>query len=205
MFVRTTYATGDPAKLDGAVRALTTEGREQLAAEPGYRGAGLFMDRETGKLMTGTWWEDEEALRGSADRMSEVRARMLSGFAATVTVDNWEAVVGARPEGPPGEDARFRLTRLEFAPADAGLLVDAFQNDALPRLRGLPGYLGGSLLIDRSGGRAMAGAIHADGDALAASRGPAAEVRGAATGKARATVRALEEFRVAMLETRPPS
>ncbi|MEV3991946.1 antibiotic biosynthesis monooxygenase [Streptomyces sp. NPDC049837] len=204
MFVRTTYATGDPAKLDQAVRALTTDGREQLVKEPGFRGAGLFVDREVGKLLTGTWWEDEEALRASADRMGELRARVLAEFAATMTVDNWEAAVVSRPESV-GEGARFRLTRFEFAPSDADLLVDAFENDVLPRLQGMKGFLGGSLLLDRPGGRGMVGAIYADRDSLAASRGPVAALRGQAATKARSTVRSVEEFDVVMVEARPPS
>ncbi|MGA5422857.1 hypothetical protein [Streptomyces lavendulocolor] len=204
MFVRTTYATGDPAALDGAVRALTTDGRAQLVAEPGFRGAGMFVDREVGKLMTGTWWDDEEALRASADRMSEVRARMLSGFAATTTVDTWEAAVATRPEAV-GEDARFRLTRVEFAPADADALVDAYESGVLPALRAMHGFLGGSLLLDRAAGRGMVGAVYADRDSLAASRGPVAALRGAATSRARATVRSVEEFDVVLLEARPRS
>ncbi|MFF8847154.1 antibiotic biosynthesis monooxygenase [Streptomyces sp. NPDC015127] len=204
MFVRTTYATGDPAKLDQAVQALTTEGRQRLVEEPGFRGAGLFVDRELGKLLTGTWWEDEEAMRASADRMGQVRARALSSFAATVTVDTWEAAVAARPESA-DEDARFRLTRLDFAPSDADSLIDAFENGVLPKLRTVPGFLGGSLLIDRAAGRAAVGAVYADRDSLAASRGPVAALRGEATSQAQATVQAVEEFQVAMLLGRPPS
>ncbi|MFF8288462.1 antibiotic biosynthesis monooxygenase [Streptomyces sp. NPDC016309] len=204
MFVRTTYATGEPAKLDGAVGALTTEGRQQLAQEPGYRGVGVFVDREVGKLVIGTWWEDEEALRASADRMSEVRARMLAGFAATVTVDSWEAAVVTRPESA-GEGARFRMVRMEVAPSDADSLVDSYEHGALPRLRAMPGFLGGSLLLDRVGGRATVGALYADQESLAASRGPVAAVRGEATARARTTVRSLEEFEVVMVEARPPS
>ncbi|MFP1628948.1 hypothetical protein ACLB9X_28095 [Streptomyces sp. 5K101] len=204
MFVRTTYATGDPAALDGAVQALTTEGRQRLVAEPGFRGAGMFVDRALGKLLTGTWWEDEAALRASADRMAQVRAEVLASFATTVTVDNWKAAVAARAESVP-EGARFRLTRLDFAPPDADSLADAFENDVLPRLRNLSGFLGGSLLIDRAAGRGAVGTVYADQDSIAASRGPVAAMRGEATRKARASLVSLEEFEVVMVESPPPS
>ncbi|MBT2368767.1 antibiotic biosynthesis monooxygenase [Streptomyces sp. ISL-10] len=204
MFVRTTYATGDPATLDEAVQALTTEGRRQLAGEPGFRGAGMFADRELGKLVTGTWWEDEAAMRASADRMEKVRAQVLSSFATTVTVDNWEAAVAARAESVP-EGARFRLVRLDLAPSDADSLVDAFENGVLPRLRTMTGFLGGSLLVDRAAGRGAVGTLYADKDSLAASRSPVAALRGEATSRARATLRSLEEFEVVMVESPPPS
>jgi hypothetical protein len=164
----------------------------------------LFVDRELGKLVTGTWWEDEAALRASADRMGKVRSQVLSSFATTVTVDNWEAPIAVRAESVP-EGARFRLVRLDFAPSDADSLVDAFENGVLPRLRALPGFLAASLLVDRAAGRGTVGTIYADRDSLAASRSPVAVMRGEATSKARATVRSLEEFEVVMVESRPPS
>ncbi|MEU0271479.1 antibiotic biosynthesis monooxygenase [Streptomyces sp. NPDC006307] len=204
MFVRTTYATGDPAKLDEAVRKMTTEGTQALEREPGFRGAGLFVDREVGKLLTGTWWEDEEALRASAERMGELRTRMLSPFATTLTVDNWEAAVATRPESV-GEGARFRMVRMRFDPSRADDLIDAFENGALPKLREMPGFQGGALLIDRAAGEGQVGAIYADRESFVASRGPVAVLRGQAASKTGATVRSVEEFEAVMVVSRPPS
>ncbi|MDN3293340.1 hypothetical protein QWM81_04605 [Streptomyces ficellus] len=203
MFVRTTYATGDPAALDDAVRKITTEGRDPLVQQPGFRGLGLFVDRELGKLLTKTWWQDEESLRASAERVRELRARMLSPFATTMAVDNWEAAAATRPE-PVGEGACFRLTRVEFDPSQTDLVVDAFKKDVLPRLQAMRGYLGGSLLIDRARGRGTVGAIYADRDSLVASRGPVAKLRGEAAATGQATVRSIEEFDVVTVEPVKP-
>jgi len=63
MFVRTLCATGDPAELDGAIEALSTEGRRLLSEQPGFRGFGLVVDRELGKLATATWWEARSPVR----------------------------------------------------------------------------------------------------------------------------------------------
>lgn len=65
MFVRTVYATGDPARIDMAIRALNSQGRELLEDRPGYRGSGIFVDRTLGKLLAGSWWETEDARRNS--------------------------------------------------------------------------------------------------------------------------------------------
>ncbi|MEU7282829.1 antibiotic biosynthesis monooxygenase [Streptomyces sp. NPDC045431] len=204
MFVRTTYATGDPAKLDEAVRRMTTEGRQPLEREPGFRGAGLFVDREVGKLLTGTWWDDEEALRASAERMGELRTEMLAPFATTMTVDTWEAAVATRPESV-GEGARFRMIRMQFDPSRADLLVDAFENGALPKLQEMPGFQGGALLLDRAAGEAQVGAIYADQESFASSRGPVAVLRGQAASKTGARVRSVEEFEAVMVMALPPS
>ncbi|MBT2489209.1 hypothetical protein J7E96_11885 [Streptomyces sp. ISL-96] len=204
MYVRTTYATGDPAKLDSVADALSTEAPRLLSERPGYRGMGLFVDRELGKLLVGSWWEDEESRRTSDEALRERRAELIAPFAHSVATDNWEAAVVSRPEAlEPG--AWFRLVRLEFEPPDADLLVETFRDTALPKLRGIPGFAGGSLLIDRAKGRATVGAFYTDRNALAASRSAVAAVRAEATAKARVITRSIEEFEVVLTQVIRPS
>src|SRR5262249_44747087 len=61
MYVRTTYATGDPARIESSLELLRREAPDLLAQTPGYRGFGLFADREMGKISMGSWWESEQA------------------------------------------------------------------------------------------------------------------------------------------------
>ncbi|WP_374775639.1 antibiotic biosynthesis monooxygenase [Streptomyces sp. NBC_01310] len=199
MYVRSIYATGDPAELDGVAEALRTDGRALLSAQPGFRGMGLFADRELGKLLVGSWWEDEASRQASYENLSKRRAEMMAPFAQTVTVDNWEAAVARRAEElAPG--AGFRLVHMDVEPADIDLLVDTFRDTWVQKVPGLAGI---SLLIDRDRGRAAVGALYADRDALVASRGAVAAVRGEATAKARATTRSLEEFEVVLATAVP--
>jgi heme-degrading monooxygenase HmoA len=202
MYVRSIYATGDPAKLDGVAEALRTEGRELLSAQPGFRGMGLFVDRELGKLLVGSWWEDEASRQSSFENLSKPRAELMAPFALTMTVDNWEAAVARRAEDL-GPGAGFRLVRMDVEPADIDLLVETFRNTSLPKVQKIPGLAGISLLIDRDRGRAAVGALYTDRDTLMASRGAVAAVRGEATTKARATTSSLEEFEV-LLATAVP-
>ncbi|MEU6882109.1 hypothetical protein [Streptomyces sp. NPDC046712] len=202
--MRTLYVTGDPAKIDGAVDAIASDGRAMVSEQPGFRGFGLFVDRELGKLLTGTWWEDEKSRNDSDEQLRERRAALLAPFAQTVAVDNWEAAV-VRPPQSVGPGARFRLVRMELDPADVDLLVDTFRDVALPRIDAMPGFLGGSLFVDRAKGRASVGAIWSDRDALAASRSGVAAIRGEATATARVTTRSLEEFDVVFAGVNPPS
>ncbi|MFI8384973.1 antibiotic biosynthesis monooxygenase [Streptomyces sp. NPDC085540] len=202
MYVRSIYATGDPAELDGVAEALRTDGRALLSAQPGFRGMGLFADRELGKLLVGSWWEDEASRQASYENLNKRRAEMMAPFAQTVTVDNWEAAVARRAEElAPG--AGFRLVHMDVEPADIDLLVDTFRDTSLPRVQKVPGLAGISLLIDRDCGRAAVGALYADRNALVASRGAVAAVRGEATAKARATTRSLEEFEVVLATAVP--
>ncbi|MBT2387056.1 antibiotic biosynthesis monooxygenase [Streptomyces sp. ISL-11] len=202
MYVRSIYATGDPAKLDGVAEALRTEGRELLSAQPGFRGMGLFADRELGKLLVGSWWEDDASRQASFENLSKRRAELMAPFAQTMTVDNWEAAVARRAEDL-GPSAGFRLVRMDVEQSDTDLLVDTFRDISLPKLQKIPGLAGISLLVDRDRDRAAVGALYTDRDALVASRGVVAAVRGEAAAKVRVTTSSLEEFEVVLATAVP--
>lgn len=201
MFVRTVYATGDPAQLGTAVGALKTRGHDLLEERPGYRGAGVFVDRDLGKLLTVSWWDSVEARRNSDEVMSARRPELLQPFAGTVAVENYEAVVFHRAHRPVA-GGRLRVTRLEFEPADADLAADTFHAGVLPRLDVLPGFAGAALFLDRERGRGMSGVLFADRVSLAASRSAQAMIRRESAAKAHVRVVALEEFEVIHADVR---
>ncbi|MGW5777723.1 antibiotic biosynthesis monooxygenase [Streptomyces sp. NPDC003863] len=201
MYVRTIYAIGDPAKVDACVDALREEAPRALAGQPGYRGFALFTDRELGKILTGSWWESEQALRNSDDQLKERRATMLAPFADTMTVDSWEAAVFT-PPAEVGPGAGFRLTRFEIDPSGADLLVETFRGATLPKVQAIAGFETAAMLLDRAGGRGSVGVVYTDQAALAASRGKQSAARGEAVTKTRVSIRSLEEFEVVTLERR---
>jgi heme-degrading monooxygenase HmoA len=201
MFVRVVYATGDPAKIDTAIRALNAQGRDLLEERPGYRGAGVFVDRELGKLLAASWWDSEEARRNSDEVMRERRSALLEPFAATTAVDNYEAVVVHRARQPePG--GGLRVTRLEFDPMDTDLLTETFRASVIPGLENLRGLARASLFVDRERGRGLVGVLFTDRDSLAASRSAQAATRHEGAAKAHVTVTGLEEFEVVYSEVR---
>jgi hypothetical protein len=201
MFVRTVYATGDPAKIDTAIRALNTAGRDLLVDRPGYRGASVFVDRELGKLLSASWWASAVERHNSDEVMSARRAALLEPFAGTVAVDNYE-VAAFHVFQHPRAGGGLRVTRLEFDPADADLLADVFRASQLPRLEAVRGIGWASLFMDRERGRAMAGLLFVDRESLAASRAGQAAARQEGAAKAHATVTALEEFEVVYADVR---
>ncbi|MFF4379702.1 hypothetical protein [Kitasatospora sp. NPDC001547] len=203
MFVRTGYFTGDPARLGRTLDGFSAEAVGLLSGEHGYRGYGLFANRELGVFTMGSWWDTAQAERDSDAKLGARRGELLAPFAGTAAVDVWEAAAFAPPgEGGPG--ARFRLVRAEFDPSSADRLVAAFREQALPNLERMDGFVGGALLIQRDRGRASVGTIFQDEATFAASRSPQAEARSRVTAAVGVTVRSLEEFEVVLLDRRPP-
>ncbi|WP_330287016.1 hypothetical protein [Streptomyces sp. NBC_00576] len=201
MFVRAMYATGDPANIDTAIEGLNTNGRELIAQQPGFRGFGIFVDRELGKLLAASWWETEEDRRNSDEVLRERRAALLERFAATTTIDNYEAVV-FHPVRQPKAGAGLRITRVEFDPSDADLFAETFRATVIPKLETLQGLARASLLIDRDRGRGLVATVFTDRDSLAASRAGQAAARHEGAAKAHVTVTGLEEFEVVFSEVR---
>lgn len=201
MFVRAIYTTGDPTKIDTAIRVLNTEGRDLLEDRPGYRGASVFVDRTLGKLLAASWWETEEARRNSDEVLRERRASMLEPFLGTIAVDNYEALVFHQVRQPQAGGG-LRLTRLEFDPMDTDLLADTFRATVIPKIETLSGLARAVLLVDRERGRGLVGNTFVDQESLAASRAGQAAARHEGAAKAHVTVVGLEEFEVVHSDVR---
>ncbi|MEU8527726.1 antibiotic biosynthesis monooxygenase [Streptomyces sp. NPDC048629] len=199
MFVRTLYATGDPANIDACLDALRAEAPRLLADQPGYRGFSLFTDRELGKILMGSWWESEQARQNSDDHLKERRAALLEPFAHTATVDNWEAAVFT-PTPSVKSGAGFRLTRFEVDPSGVDQLVETFRNTILPKVQAIAGFEGTAMLVDRAKGQGSVGALFTDRAAMVASRGKQSAIRGEAVSTTGAAIRSIEEFEVIMVE-----
>ncbi|MEV4558074.1 hypothetical protein AB0K51_13935 [Kitasatospora sp. NPDC049285] len=198
MFVRTVYATGDPALLEESLDGLRAESVKLLSGQPGYRGYGLFANRQLGTLTMGSWWETAEAEAASDAELRERRNTLLVPFAATVAVNTWEAVV-ADP-GQAVENGGFRLVRFAFEPGTLDQVVKGFSESGLSGVREIDGYVGAAMLIDRGKSIGTVGAIFADRQAFEASRGPQSELRSRASKASGTTIYGLEEFDVVLLD-----
>ncbi|MEU6197739.1 hypothetical protein [Streptomyces sp. NPDC047061] len=201
MFVRAVYVTGDPAKVEAAIRSLNSQGRELLEERPEYRGADVLVDRELGKLLAVSWWGSEESRRNSDQVMRERRRPMLEPFAGTVAVENFEVAVFHSVQLPRAGGG-MRSTRVEFDPADADLFAETFRSSAIPRLEALPGFARCAVFVDRERGRGMVGSLFVDRAAMAGSRAGQAAARRADAAKAHVTVVGLEEFEVVHADVR---
>src|SRR5712691_3245302 len=94
MHARVTSLSGSPDDVDGGVASFR-ENVVPFTHEQGGKGAILLVDRQTGKAIAITLWEDEQALRASEERANTLRAQAAEdmGAAGAPTVDRYEVAV----------------------------------------------------------------------------------------------------------------
>ena len=203
MYARTTYAVGDPAKIEDSLDRLRNEAPKLLADSHGYRMFGLFADREMGKIAMASWWETEADCRSSDEHLADRRASLLTPFADTITVETWEvgAFVPGEAEAPKG--SRFRIGQFDIDASRCDDLARLFQERGIPTMRDLPGFGGAAMLLDRSRGRGCVGTLYTDRSSFDASRARQSESRRIAAERTGLRLQSLEEFDVVLTERKP--
>lgn len=93
MHARVTSLSGSPADVDNGI-ANFRENVVPFAREEG-KGAILLVDRQSGKAIAITLWEDEEALRASDERANALRADAAGQMGASQepSVERYEVAV----------------------------------------------------------------------------------------------------------------
>jgi heme-degrading monooxygenase HmoA len=94
MHARMTSLSGSPDDVEAGV-ANFRENVLPFTREQGGKGALLLVDRGSGKAISITLWEDEEALRASDERANAIRAQAASALGASGApqVERYEVAV----------------------------------------------------------------------------------------------------------------
>lgn len=82
MFARVTTYQGRPGQAEQPVQRFE-EARDRLEEIGGFEGAYFLYDQKTGKAMTITFWESEEAMRASAAAIAPLRDTVVQALGAT--------------------------------------------------------------------------------------------------------------------------
>ena len=102
MYARLTTIEGAPEKMDDATRHVQEQTLPQLQKMDGFRGFVALGDRNSGRLVGVTFWEDEEALRATEQEASGVRSGAAEAADGTVaSVEQYEVVVYQAPSTGP--------------------------------------------------------------------------------------------------------
>lgn len=176
MHARSTTFRSRPAALDAGIALVRDEAMPALLELPGCVGLSMLVDRSSGTCIVTTAWEDERAMRASADLVVPVRRRAQQLFATAPAVQAWEIGLLHRAHAT-GAGARARLTWMRMPRRLVDSHLDAFRTVLLPRAELLPGFSSTSLLVDRLTGRAALAVVYDSDASLQASRQAAAELR----------------------------
>jgi heme-degrading monooxygenase HmoA len=79
MHARVTTLDMDPANVDQVRDRLEAEDVPEFQKLDGFKGMTLLTDRQSGKTVALTFWETEDALRGSEDAVKGARQRAAEG------------------------------------------------------------------------------------------------------------------------------
>jgi hypothetical protein len=102
MHARVTTLEGAPDKMDDATRHLQEQVLPQLRQMDGFEGFVAFGDRQSGKLLGVAFWESEEALRATEEKVAGVRSGAADAAGGTVAgVEQYEVVVFEAPSSGP--------------------------------------------------------------------------------------------------------
>jgi heme-degrading monooxygenase HmoA len=86
---------GDPNRIEDGARFLSENDPSHM---PGNRGALALVDRATGRVLTITFWDSEQAVSGSAGQASSLREQIARAFGASgpPTAETYEVLPVSR-------------------------------------------------------------------------------------------------------------
>ena len=96
MFARVTSMQGPPDRIDEAARQIQEQAVPFARQLSGFKGAYWLADRRTGKGLSVTLWESEEAMRASAVEIEPRRKATAQAVGATIqSVEAYEVIAQA--------------------------------------------------------------------------------------------------------------
>jgi heme-degrading monooxygenase HmoA len=106
MFARVSTYRGSPERTDEGIRLARESILPRVHRLDGYEGTYYLVDRRSGKAISMTLWESEEAMRASEEAADQLRSESAEATSATVeSVERYEVAIS--PEHPAGEIPRI--------------------------------------------------------------------------------------------------
>jgi heme-degrading monooxygenase HmoA len=203
VYARSTTIMARPASIDAGIAEVRDNVMPQIQEMEGCVGLSMLVDRGSGRCITTSAWQSEDAMRAADEALQPVRERVGEILGGSPQVEEWEIAVLHRDHRS-GEGACVRVTWLRVDPADLDRAIDVYKLASLPRAEELAGFCSASLLVDRNSGRAVSSVTYDSFDAMERNRDAAAAMRSAASKDAGAEVLDTGEFELAVAHLRVP-
>ncbi len=194
MFARVTTGTGSPERIDETVRIYQEQMVPTLRQQQGFQNAIFVADRSSGKGISITLWDSEEAARAAEAQAQQMRAQARESMQIreTPTVELYEVAVA---DGD-GVGAFTRATRVEGTPDRLEEGIRTFREQTVPTLQGQAGYKGAYLLVDRQSGKAISFSVWESEEAMRQSEQAITQQRTQITQQMGASTPQVEQYEV---------
>jgi heme-degrading monooxygenase HmoA len=205
VYARSTTIQAQPPSIDAGIAHLRDEVMPALREIDGCVGVSLLVDRGSGRCIATTAWENEEAMRASAERIQPIRdqaAQSLGGIGSPM-VEEWELAALHR-DHPSGDGACVRATWVTGDPARMDENIEYYKRAVLPELENLEGFCSASLMIDRERGRAVSCATFDSREAMERNREQSTALKNEKVQEAGVEENDEQEFELALAHLRAP-
>ena len=144
-----------PGKTEEAVRIYGDSIVPAAKQQPGFKGARLLTDSNTGKGISISLWETEADLKAgeTSGYYQEQIAKLGQVLAFSPTRESYEVSIQETQQGGAGTYARVLTTTVQSGKMDEGMQI--VRDSAQPVARQQPGFKGGLSLLDRSTGKSI--------------------------------------------------
>jgi quinol monooxygenase YgiN len=204
VYARTTTIEATPSSLDAGIAYIRETVMPLLEGLDGHIGMSLLVDRSSGRCITTSAWQSEDAMHASASAVEEVRneATKIFGDGGTPTIDEWEIAVLHR-DHEAGEGACVRVTWANVDPAQVDAGIEVFKS-SLPAMQELDGMCSASLLVDKATGRGVTSVAFENAEAIERNHDKIERLKGEVSEEAAALIFEERDFELAIAHLRVP-
>ncbi len=201
MHARSTTFSSSPERLDTGMALIRDEVMPTVLAMVGCPGMSTIVDRESGRCISTTAWETQDAMRASAEAVLPLRRRAAEMLGDEMTVAEWEIALLHRMHNS-GDGA---CVRCSWVHAETDRIEGAIDmvRASMSGLDQVEGFCGASLFVNRGAGMAVISTSWRDTSALAATR-EGAQMRQQSARAGGLDILEVAEFDLAMAHLRVP-
>lgn len=207
VYARSTTIQAQPLSIDIGIAHVRDVVMPACQEIDGFVGLSLLVDRQSGRCIATSSWEDVRAMRAGAERVAPIRDRaalMSSAFQGSARVEEWE-IASLHRHHRSGAGACVRATWLKVVPDQLGRSLDFYRTSVLPEMENLDGFCSASLLVAHPAcRRAVSSSTFDSMDAMARNRDRATELRSRRARDLGAEVVDVAEFELALAHLRVP-
>ncbi|MEB3031028.1 antibiotic biosynthesis monooxygenase [[Mycobacterium] nativiensis] len=203
MYARSTTITAQPSAIDAGITHIRDEVMPALRDIDGCIGLSLLVDRQSGRCIATSSWENAEAMRAGTERVQPIRDRAAAVFGGTGTAEEWDIAVLHRDHHT-HDGSCVRATWVQVPPEGMDQGIEYYKTSVLPQLESLEGFCSASLMVDRGSGRAVSCATFDSLDAMQRNRDQATQLKTKSMAEAGAQELDECEFELAVAHLRVP-